>query len=277
MFEAGEEGAPTAAQFRCMFQNASDETIMKLFRMGGDGGAGQMPPPDVLEVIVKCGLDTGQGDGGGSQGPSPEQLQCVTSAIGVTALSEIISGSRAPTAEEMQKLQACGFSFGQEPTGTPGGPPQLTQEQQRCLVAAIGEKAFAELMGSQRAPTLEEVAKIKQKTPVPTPTPTPSMHSSRLIAERFLQKTPTFVFDGLPASLTLKNVERCEPMETCFTFVFNFKSTHPGYGDRGGQVLAQVLTEHEARVTTEQERITRVILDGKWDEQAQRYLPGMGP
>jgi hypothetical protein len=117
----------------------------------------------------------------------------------------------------------------------------------------------------------------QQKTPVPTPTPTPSMHSSRLIAERFLQKTPTFVFDGLPASLTLKNVERCEPMETCFTFVFNFKSTHPGYGDRGGQVLAQVLTEHEARVTTEQERITRVILDSKWDEQAQRYLPGMGP
>jgi hypothetical protein len=37
----------------------------------------------------------------------------------------------------------------------------LTQEQQRCLVAAIGEKAFAELMGSQRAPTLDEVAKIK--------------------------------------------------------------------------------------------------------------------
>jgi hypothetical protein len=34
---------------------------------------------------------------------------------------------------------------------------------------------------------------------------------------------------------------------------------------------------HEARITVEQERVTRGVIDEKWDIMAQRFLPGKGP
>ena len=117
-----------------------------------------------------------------------------------------------------------------------------------------------------------------QEQPTPTPTPEPiTMHSSRLIGERFLEHSPTFIFDGILTSTQIGEIERCVPSDTCFTFHFSFKCTHPGYGDRGGQALAQVITEHEARITVEQERVTRAVIDEKWDVMAQRFLPGKGP
>lgn len=116
----------------------------------------------------------------------------------------------------------------------------------------------------------------QEKTPTPTPE-SATMHSSRLVAERFLGRCPTFIFDGILGSIDLSTVERCEPPESCFTFFFIFKTTHPGYGDRGGQVLAQVITDHTARITTEDERVTRGVIDDKWDIMAQRFLPGTEP
>jgi hypothetical protein len=120
------------------------------------------------------------------------------------------------------------------------------------------------------------ISGCQQPTPTPTPEDTP-MSKSRDMAERFLRRTPTLVFDGVLASINLDTIERCVPSDTCFTFFFSFRSTHPGYGDRGGQVLEQVMTQHQVRITVEQELITRVVIDEKWDEMAQRYLPGAGP
>lgn len=115
----------------------------------------------------------------------------------------------------------------------------------------------------------------------PTPTPTPivyNMHNSRPIAERFLQSSPTFVFDGIPFSIDLKTIDRQRDIcDTCFVFHFEFKTAHPGYGDRGGQILAEVITTHTAKITTHDGRVVAGTIDDKWDILAQRFLPGTGP
>ena len=116
----------------------------------------------------------------------------------------------------------------------------------------------------------------EEETPIPAPDPI-TMHSSRLIGERFLGRSPTFIFDGIRGSIEIGDIDRCVPSNTCFTFHFSFRSTHPGYGDRGGEVLADVITVHEARITVEQELVTRGVIDEKWDIMAQRFLPGKGP
>ena len=116
-----------------------------------------------------------------------------------------------------------------------------------------------------------------QSLETPTPTPeAPIMHYSRLVAERFLQRSPTFVFDGILFSTDLETVDRGD-CEYCFTFHFEFKTAHPGYGDRGGQALAEVMTDHTAAITTMDGRVTAGIIDGKWDILAQRLLPGTEP
>lgn len=116
-----------------------------------------------------------------------------------------------------------------------------------------------------------------QSQPTPTPTPEPPiMHTSRLLAERYLERCPTFVFDGIPFTVDLKNVDR-GGCEYCFIFHFEFQSAHAGYGDRGGQVLGEVITTHTTSITVEDGRVVAGIIDDKWDILAQRFLPGTGP
>jgi len=94
---------------------------------------------------------------------------------------------------------------------------------------------------------------------------------SRKLAEKFVRDSPTFKFDGSPASLKL--VETLYPdMENAWQFVFRFESAHAGYGDRTGQMLAQVITPHEATITVEQGEVVNAIMDEKWDMVNQRML-----
>ena len=45
-----------------------------------------------------------------------------------------------------------------------------------------------------------------------------------------------------------------------------------GYGDRSGMILAQVITEHEARTTVERSEVVHAMLDSKWDMIKQEML-----
>jgi len=114
--------------------------------------------------------------------------------------------------------------------------------------------------------------------PSPTPTPTPpdtikpvSREESQRIAEEFLSTSPTFVFDGIDATLRLTDTltARCP---CCWTFIFEFESRHAGYGDRTGQMLAQVVTPHKAAITVEQGEVKSAVMDGKWDMLTQKML-----
>lgn len=93
------------------------------------------------------------------------------------------------------------------------------------------------------------------------------------IAREFVERSPTYQFDGynLRHRETLYADTACEH---CYTFVFEFESRHAGYGNRTGQMLAQVITPHQAQVTVENGEVTSAILDGKWDMINQAFIRG---
>lgn len=102
-------------------------------------------------------------------------------------------------------------------------------------------------------------------------TQTITQSESRQIAEDFVRSSPTFTFDGIRDSLKLIHTEtlRCP---SCWVFTFNFECTQAGYGNRAGQMLAQVITPHRAVITVMQGTVTTAHLDDKWDMMAQKLI-----
>lgn len=98
-----------------------------------------------------------------------------------------------------------------------------------------------------------------------------TLEQSREIAEAFIIKSGTFSFDGIDGTLELKDTDtlRCP---SCWKFVYEFQSDHAGYGNRGGMVVAEVLTPHKAEITVVRGEVTRAILDGWWDMITQEKL-----
>ncbi|MDD5093552.1 MAG: serpin family protein [Dehalococcoidia bacterium] len=94
---------------------------------------------------------------------------------------------------------------------------------------------------------------------------------SQNIAEQFVKNSPTFAFDGILEALKLTDTLtlRCP---SCWTFVFEFDSRHAGYGNRTGQILAQVITLHTATITVVQGEVTQANLDEKWDMIEQKEI-----
>ena len=94
---------------------------------------------------------------------------------------------------------------------------------------------------------------------------------ARQIAENFVKNSPTFVFDGIDSTLIF--VETLHPgEEDLWQFDFRFESTHAGYGDRTGQMLAEVITKHEAVVTVENGKVKTAVMDEKWDMINQKMI-----
>ncbi len=99
---------------------------------------------------------------------------------------------------------------------------------------------------------------------------------SRELAEQFVRSSSTFVFDGMEESLEFIKAEdivveheqdnsgKLFQMQG-WEFTFRFESRHAGYGDRTGQVLAQVITPHEAVITVKQGEVSSAIMDEVWD------------
>ena len=112
--------------------------------------------------------------------------------------------------------------------------------------------------------------------PTPTePTPTPpsgyTEQESQQIALEYLTNEATYLFDGIEETVKLVKTEtlRCP---SCWTFLYQFDSRHAGYGDRTGQMLAQVITSHEAAITIVQGDIAGAMMDGKWDMECQMLI-----
>lgn len=102
-----------------------------------------------------------------------------------------------------------------------------------------------------------------------TPEPGITEAESKEIAREFVENSPTYQFDGFDLEYNQTVVLRCP---YCWMFVFEFKSRHAGYGNRTGQVLAQVITPHTAVVTVINGTITSAVLDDRWDMLTQTYL-----
>jgi len=102
-----------------------------------------------------------------------------------------------------------------------------------------------------------------------------SEEESHKIAEEFLRNSPTFTFDGIEDTFRLADTlrPRCP---YCWVFIFEFDSRHPGYADRTGKVLAQVITPHRAVIAVEQLEVTSAIMDDKWDILRREIIDEQG-
>ncbi|MBI3051752.1 hypothetical protein HYY74_04825 [Candidatus Woesearchaeota archaeon] len=87
-------------------------------------------------------------------------------------------------------------------------------------------------------------------------------------AERWIENAPTYRFDGY--GLRLLDHKQLESYPVQHVLTYEFTSSHAGYGNRQGKVLAQALTRHEIVVRLSGGRIASAILDGKWDEMRQQ-------
>lgn len=96
-----------------------------------------------------------------------------------------------------------------------------------------------------------------------------SKQESQEIAEDFIMNSPTFAFDGISKSLSLKETltARCP---SCWVFIFEFECRNAGYGNRTGQELATVITPHTATIAMQQGEIKSAELDRKWDMLNQK-------
>ncbi len=90
------------------------------------------------------------------------------------------------------------------------------------------------------------------------------------VAEEFVRSEATFRFDGIPNSLKLKSTTS---VGGGWEYTFELENRHPGYGNRTGQVLAQVITPHVAVVTVQSGRVTSAEMDNEWDMLKGQRLP----
>ncbi|MBR9676573.1 hypothetical protein GOV04_00335 [Candidatus Woesearchaeota archaeon] len=103
-----------------------------------------------------------------------------------------------------------------------------------------------------------------------TPSQEELFESSQTTALEFVKNSPTFVFDGIEETLTVGPVVSLSKCKNCWLFEIRFDSRAAGYGDRSGQILAQVITEHNAKVFVEDDEVTAALLDEQWDMVVQK-------
>jgi len=102
-----------------------------------------------------------------------------------------------------------------------------------------------------------------------TQSPVGSREGSQRVAEEFVRLETTFRFDGIPETL---EVTSTTSVANGWEYTIEFDSRHAGYGNRSGQMLAQVITHHTAEITVQAGLVTTAIMDGVWDMVNQRML-----
>lgn len=95
--------------------------------------------------------------------------------------------------------------------------------------------------------------------------------SSKLAAENSVKNSETYKFDGLAESLEYTGYDQLE-CNNCYRFRYEYDSSQTGYGNREGKLLAQVITHHVVLVSVENEQVTSIITDNKWDEINQKEI-----
>lgn len=100
---------------------------------------------------------------------------------------------------------------------------------------------------------------------------TVSRETSQQIALNFTLRCPTFKFDGITETVQLTRID-VMPGSYCWKFTFEFDCRQAGYGNRMGQMLAQVTTHHRLETSVMQGMITSARIDGMWDELNQKLL-----
>jgi hypothetical protein len=92
------------------------------------------------------------------------------------------------------------------------------------------------------------------------------------IALEFLRNGATFKFDGIESTIKVEETRILESYPVQYIVIISFDSAHAGYGDRTGQVLAQVVTPHSAWIKVVNGEVVSAALDNTWDELNQKLI-----
>jgi len=92
------------------------------------------------------------------------------------------------------------------------------------------------------------------------------------IAKEFIAIAPTFKFDGIAETLIVVDTLILKTLPEHYIVTLTFDSRQAGYGNRDGQILAQVITSHTAKVTVVNDNVVSATLDNTWDELKQRRI-----
>ncbi|MGD0354362.1 MAG: hypothetical protein ABSB31_02820 [Dehalococcoidia bacterium] len=91
------------------------------------------------------------------------------------------------------------------------------------------------------------------------------------LAVNMLKNSSTFSFDGIGGSIKQVSADSPDNGQT-WKLLYTFETAHPGYGNRQGQVLAQVITEHSAQVTLSNCKIISATCDSLWDLLSDKLI-----
>jgi hypothetical protein len=91
------------------------------------------------------------------------------------------------------------------------------------------------------------------------------------IALDFLKNGATYKFDGIEGTMVVEETRILESYPVQYIVIISFDSSHAGYGDRTGQILAQVVTPHSAWVKVVNGEVVSAVLDNTWDELNQEF------
>jgi hypothetical protein len=94
-----------------------------------------------------------------------------------------------------------------------------------------------------------------------------SQADSQKIAEDFVKGEATFQFDGMTETFKVINSTASEDGRQ---YTISFYSRHAGFGNRNGQMLAEVLTPHMVKITVLNGQVTTAVMDGQWNMISQK-------
>jgi len=103
---------------------------------------------------------------------------------------------------------------------------------------------------------------------------TDNKSNNEAIAIAYLKNAPTFKFDGILSSIKITDSWQAQT----FTYpgfwgvTIEFDCSHAGYGDRTGQVVAQVITHHSISMHVTEGHVTLAIIDNVWNEITQKMV-----
>ncbi|MGQ0792187.1 MAG: hypothetical protein ACT4NJ_08220 [Nitrosopumilaceae archaeon] len=109
-------------------------------------------------------------------------------------------------------------------------------------------------------------------TQIPTTQEEQQRYDAMDVAKKYIVTSPTFVFDGLPATLDVEDVSIMESYPVQYQIKVAFDSSHGGFGNREGQILTQVITPHKVDIIVSEGEVLSAVTDEVWDEMNHQYV-----
>lgn len=92
------------------------------------------------------------------------------------------------------------------------------------------------------------------------------------VAKKFILSSPTFVFDGMEETLTIKLVSIMKSLPEQYVVEAKYSSRHGGFGDRTDQIVTQIITPHIVEIIVAEGFVISAVTDEKWDELNHQYV-----